>query len=125
MSVFQSAIDLQFGQLLALAGTVVTYRRGPQWSAVRMVPGGSEHDAAADDGTITRVKRKDWICRASDLVIGGVPILPERGDRIEETAGTRVYTYEVLPPSEGQEVYESPDPERKRYRIHTQLVQVA
>jgi hypothetical protein len=122
VSLFQSAIDLQFAQLLAMAGVDVVYRREAGAVGLRMVPGKSEQETADAYGSVTRVKLQDFLCRAADLVIG-VALTPERGDLIERTIRGKTYTYEVVPDA-GDEVFEAPDQDGNRFRIHTKLVKI-
>ena len=57
----------------------------------------------------------------TDLLLAGVPVLPERGDRIRETQGATTYVYEVMAPGK-EPHYRYSDPYRKTLRIHTKHV---
>lgn len=105
------------------ATSPVTYRRGDR--AVYDVPatiGRTEYQQDDGAGVITRAESRDFLILACDLVIDGMPALPETGDRIEETQGGTLFVYEVLPVGSMQPHYRYSDPYRQTLRIHTKLI---
>jgi len=66
---------------------------------------------------------RDFLIQAADLVLAGNPVLPERGDRIRETVGAKVYVFEVLAPGK-EPPWRWSDPFRKTLRIHTKEIAV-
>jgi len=64
---------------------------------------------------------RDFLLAAQDLVLGGRPTLPERGDQILETVNGQTRTYEVMAPGNEPE-WRWSDPHRTMLRIHTKLV---
>jgi hypothetical protein len=72
-------------------------------------------------GALLRIQTRDFLIAAVDLVLGGNPIVPQRGDRIVETQGSRTFIYEVSAPGDEPE-WRWSDPYRQTYRIHTQEV---
>mgnify|MGYP000511424066 CR=1 FL=1 len=62
-----------------------------------------------------------YLIAAADLVLSGVQTLPQRGDRVVETAGDQQLTHEVIAP--GQEpCWRYSDPYRTTLRIHSKLI---
>lgn len=105
------------------ATSPVTYRRGDR--VVPDVPatiGRTEYQQDDGAGVITRAESRDFLILAADLVLDGVRVLPEAGDRIEETQQGATYVYEVLPVSGMQPHYRHSDPYRTTLRIHTKLI---
>lgn len=105
------------------ATSPVTYRRGDR--VVPDVPatiGRTEYQQDDGAGVITRAESRDFLIRACDLVIDGMPVLPEPGDRIEEAQGGTLFVYEVLPVGNLEPHYRYSDPYRQTLRIHTKLV---
>ena len=76
-----------------------------------------------DDGTgiLERIESRDFLILAAALVLAGEVTLPQRGDRIKETSGDKVYIYEVLAPGR-EDCWRYSDPYRKTLRIHTKQV---
>ena len=66
---------------------------------------------------------RDFLISAADLMLAGTAVLPERGDRISETQGTKTLVYEVMAPG-GEPPWRWSDPHRKVLRIHTKQVEV-
>jgi hypothetical protein len=73
-------------------------------------------------GAEVRHVRRDFLVLADDLVLGGAKTLPERGDRIREAVGGKVYVHEVMGPGGNEPDWRYSDPYRKTLRIHTKLV---
>lgn len=99
----------------------ITYTRGA--SSVSILATVGRTIFRVDDGfqIFQRIESRDYIVDAADLVLDGSQVLPERGDRIEETANGATYTYEVMAPG-GEPHYRWSDREHNTLRIHTKLV---
>jgi hypothetical protein len=96
----------------------VTYQRAAESVTLNATVGRSVFQVVTADGLVEQVERRDYLVRASDLVLGGAMVLPEVGDRIRETIGTRVEVYEVM--GAGQEKhFRKSDPDGLTLRIHT------
>lgn len=77
-----------------------------------------------DDGAGAkfRLEIRDYLINADDLDFGDGPVLPKRGDRIEEiTIGGVVYTYEVMA-NRVDSHWRYSDPFRVTIRVHTKLI---
>jgi hypothetical protein len=72
-------------------------------------------------GALLRVESRDYLILAADLVLGGSPVLPQRGDRIRETDGPTTYIYEVMAPGE-EPHWRYSDAYRRTLRIHTKQI---
>jgi hypothetical protein len=80
--------------------------------------------ATADDGyggVRMEWTDRDFPIKAADLVLGSAPTLPERGDVIRETQGTKTFIYEVMAPGK-EPPWRWSDTYRKLLRIHTKQV---
>ena len=100
------------------ASRPVTYRRGEQDIALNATVGRSVFQVVAADGVVEQVERRDYLVRAVDLVLGGVVVVPQVGDRIRETVGAKVEVYEVM--GAGQEKhFRKSDVDGLTLRIHT------
>jgi hypothetical protein len=99
----------------------VVYRRGESSVVLPATVGRTQFERGDEYGTIIESEMRDYLCRAEDLVIDGVPVLPERGDQIEETAGDTTFAYEVMPLA-GEQPWRYSDPYRQTLRIHTRQV---
>lgn len=109
----------------ALLSRPVTYARGNSSVEVPATVGKTVFRLDARDGSgVIVVATRDYLVRATDLVLNGAPTLPRRGDQVRESDGDRVITHEVSSPggaSGGEWRYS--DPQRVTLRIHTQQIQ--
>ncbi len=99
----------------------VLYRRGEQSLEIAATIGQTIFEV--DDGTSAalRIESRDFLITAGELVLSGQAVVPQRGDRITESDGSRLYVYEVLAPGD-EPCWRYSDPYRRTYRIHTKLV---
>jgi hypothetical protein len=72
-------------------------------------------------GVLVRHESRDFLVLAADLVLAGVPVIPQRGDRIEETQGDATFVYEVSAPAK-EPCWRFSDAFRKTLRIHTKEI---
>jgi len=109
------------GQRARHLARLVTYRRDAE--SVELAATVGETVFRIDDGAgaLLRVESRDYLVTAADLVLGGSPAVPQRGDRIRETQGTRVFVYEVMAPGD-EPHWRWSDPYRTTLRIHTKQV---
>ena len=93
----------------------MTYVRGALSTVVKATIGRTAFKS--DDGQVVRVEYtdRDFLVLAADLALNGNLTLPERGDRIRETADGVVHTFEVLD-------WRYSDPYRRTYRLETKLL---
>ena len=71
------------------AGVSVTYTRNSSSVVIDAVPGTTMMETIDDQGSMVKVKVRDYRVLSSDLVISGQAIEPERGDQIS-TAPTQI-----------------------------------
>ncbi len=109
-------------QLRAHVAKEVTYRRGADEITVRATIGRTLLKLDDGYGGVRMVwTDRDYLIRAADLVLGGNPIQPQRGDQILEALGTQSHIYEVLAPGD-EPPWRWADPHRQMLRIHTKYV---
>ena len=113
-----TAINQSFTTLLAAAGIRVTYARGDANVTVLAVPGSTQYAESTGAGYIETSQTRDYLILATDLKIGGEPVLPERGDTITENVNGVDMVYPVASPG-GDRLYGYADPYRQVLRIHT------
>lgn len=99
----------------------VVYRRDSDSVTVSATVGKTEFEQDDGAGAIIQSQVRDYLIDTADLVLGGSAVLPERGDKIEETVGSEKFIYEVMPfGSEPHWRYS--DPYRETLRIHTKHI---
>ena len=99
----------------------VLYRRGTETVPVAATVGRTLFEQDDGAGSIVRTEVRDYLIDTADLLLGPTPVLPEKGDRIEETEGTNKFIYEVM--AIGKEPHwRYSDPYRQTLRIHTKHV---
>ena len=106
------------------ASRPVAYRRGADEVTVQATIGRTL--LKLDDGyggVRMEWTDRDFLIHAADLVLDGEPSLPERGDLIRETQGTRTFVYEVMAPGK-EPPWRWSDVFRKVLRIHTKQIGV-
>lgn len=99
----------------------VTYRRGDQSALVAATIGRTVFHVDDQYGAQIRSESRDYLILTTDLVVGASAILPQRGDQVRETVGSKVYVYEVLAPGD-EPCFRFSDPYRKTLRIHTKQI---
>ena len=97
----------------------VTYQRGASTVALQATVGRTVFRFDDHAGNVTRYVSRDFLVRASDLVLDGYPATPKRGDRIREPHGQRVMIHEVMAPGRDEPDWRYSDPDRQTLRIHT------
>ena len=97
---------------------MVVYSRGGQSIEIAAALGSTTFEVSDEYGVIEKWESRDFLIAAADLMLGGVTVTPQRGDRV--TAGVKVY--EVLAPGK-EHVYRPADPYRVTLRIHTKKVE--
>lgn len=110
-------------QLIGKESRTVLYRRGNQTRTLSAVVGKSEVQVEDHAGYLTRSFVRDFLIRPEDLILGGQTVLPEVGDRIEETVDGQTYIHEVLPLA-GAEAWRWSDPHRRLLRVHTRQLEI-
>jgi hypothetical protein len=121
MTAFSRAVEAMGETVRQVAGEPATYHRGSDSASIdKIVPG--ETGVQVDDrkGTTVRAKKRDWLIKASALVINEVAIKPAIGDRIKVTVADGLDVYEV---SElAGEVCRWWDRGKTTWRIHTRFM---
>ena len=100
------------------AASTVKYVRGSRSADLLATIGKTTFEVDDGCGVLVRHESRDFLVLAAALVLGGVPTIPERGDRVEETQGQRVFVYEVTAPGK-EPCWRYSDAFRKTFRIHT------
>ena len=119
----KTAIDYLHDQLKAHNSVTVTYRRVAATVSVSAIIGRTLFENE-DEYNVTREKIRDFLILQADLILSGSATTPQKGDQIDETRGSTVYTYAVLELN-GQPPYEDADDYHKAFRIHTKLIGTA
>ena len=98
----------------------VEYHRGAESVGLKATVGKTPFEVVSEFG-VEKTESRDFLIRTQDLVLGGQPTEPQRGDRVREAIGGEVVVFEVMAP--GQEpVWQYSDPNRKTMRVHTKHV---
>ena len=93
------------------------YQRGENSLRLQATIGKTIFETTDDYGRITKIESRDFLVRASDLVIGGQVTTPTTGDKIIEGG----FVYEVMNPA-GQPDWRYSDINRQTLRIHTKQI---
>ena len=101
----------------------VTYHRGENSVEVQATIGKWTFEIDDGMGVLEKIESRDFLILTADLVLAGEVIEPQRGDRIKEPSGDKVYVYEVLAPGK-EDCWQYSDLYRKTLRIHTKQVDV-
>jgi hypothetical protein len=104
------------------ATSTVQYVRGSQTAEVSATIGKTTFEVDDGYGVFVRSESRDFLVLADELVLDGVPVYPQRGDRIQETQGAAAFVYEVTAPGR-EPCWRFSDAFRKTLRIHTKQVE--
>ena len=105
------------------AASSVLYRRGSLTVPVQAAKGRTTFELTDTSGILITIESRDFLISAASLLLDDIPILPEIGDRIIETIGSKLHAYEVSNFGSEQS-YRFCDPYRYKLRIHTRYVGV-
>lgn len=108
-------------QAAAVSGNTLTYRRGnttvdltnKAWTGRTVFASNLEGGARIEFGD------RDYLIPVANLTALGEPTT---GDRISETIGSTVCTFEVMTPDTGEPSWRYSDQTRTVYRVHTKQV---
>ena len=109
-------------QRIAHMSRTVTYVRDALSAEVSAAIGRTVFEVVDAHGIIERVESRDFLIPAEQLVLANAETLPQRGDRIRESAGGAVYVYEIMAPG-AEPPWRYSDPYRKTLRVHTKHVE--
>ena len=120
MSLLAQGIEM-LRSALGGEGSSIVYRRGSSSITLTAMKGQSE-GVAEDSNGVVRMEYSDadFILAASELILGGSVVEPQRGDRIKHAADT----FEVFPLAK-EKCFRYSDPGKTVLRIHTKLVKKA
>jgi len=99
----------------------VTYQRGAATVELKAKLGRTQRPTQDQFGVQFTWEARDYIVHAADLVLDGVQVEPQEGDRIVETIGGKAVTFEVLP-GPGEPCFRFSDNYRIELRIHTKQI---
>ena len=122
-NLLQRGSDWLADQFKTHATVDVVYEQDAQQVTVKATIGRTVFELDNGHGVLERTESRDFLILGADLELGGLPVLPQRGDRIRETQGSKVYVYEVMAPGR-EPAWRWSDPYRKTLRIHTKQVRV-
>ena len=108
-------------QRTEFASRPVVYRRAAESVTLSATLGATTHEFEEVGGVLEQFTSRDFIVRASDLVLDGAAVTPQRNDRIEVTLNGTLSVYEVVAPT-GMECWKWSDPYKQAYRIHTKEI---
>ena len=100
----------------------VVYQRGQASVQVQATVGQTVFRIDDGYGGSVRVVQRDYLIRGEDLILDGDEILPQRGDRIREVQGNKVFVHEVMGPGGGEPDWRYSAPHRRTLRVHTKHV---
>lgn len=95
----------------------VVYVRGNSSLTVDATIGRTPFRVENFQGFLEHIESRDYLILTADITIG----LPEAGDKIQETVGEQVFSYEVMAPG-GEPCWRYSDSFRQTLRIHTKHV---
>jgi hypothetical protein len=108
--------------LTADVGRPVLYSRtvdgGTRSITFHAWPGRTIFSGLTEAGVSVQRSDRDYLFAAADLVLGGIPTTPMRGDRIEDDAGV----FELASPQTDEPVWRYSDQFRTVIRVHVQRV---
>lgn len=109
-------------QLKAHASSTVVYVRGANQASVSATIGRTLLKLEDGYGGVhMQWTDRDFLIAPTELILAGLPILPERGDIIRETKNGTTYLYEVMAPG-SEPPWRWSDPHRQLLRIHTKQI---
>ena len=99
----------------------VTYYRGVNSVTItNATKGQSRKEDVSTFGSYINTQNVDFIIAASEIVIDGSQVLPEKHDWIQwADANSVIWKFEVTPASDGDDFFQYEDPSQKYLRVFT------
>ncbi len=104
------------------ASRSVVYSRSTSTVALSATVGRTVHEVMNSLGLVIATESRDFLFPADNLVLGGVVVEPESGDRITDTQGSVDCVYEVMPFGPGSQTFRYSDADHTYIRVHTKEV---
>ncbi len=107
-------------QVAAVSGNTISYQRGVQSIDLTNIAwtGRTVFASNMDDAARIEFGDRDYLIPVANLTFGE----PQIGDRIAETVGSTIHTFEAMTPDTGEPAWRYSDQGRTVYRIHTKEV---
>lgn len=102
----------------------VTYCRGASQVTIDATKAKTDTQVVNAEGVEVRGQVDDWIIKPSELVIDGVTVFPQQGDRIRDTIDSQTVVYEVAKGPDGV-AWRYTDNFRLAIRVHTVRAAIA
>ena len=102
--------------------TSIVYARASDDVELNATMGRTYYQRADEEGFIRQVEARDFLIRREDLVINGLAVTPEDGDRITVTINGESRVYEVMSPP-GEPSHRFSDIYNRTLRVHTKHVE--
>ena len=120
MNLLANSVAVLNAGLKQVGGEAVTYRRGGEAIEQLVVVFTNPRNQGGGDVVPVSSREQDAIIWASDLQLGSVPWIPQRGDQIDRIdASGNKQTFDVLPRDQQQDqrCYRYTDASRQQYRV--------
>lgn len=114
-----AAVLAGFRALRAMQGVSAVYWRGTESVALTVVVGKSDHNVADAQGVVTTWQSQDVLLEASQLILGGARVEPDRGDTVRLTLNGADIVCRVQFPDPNRPAFKFSDPYRQILRVHT------
>lgn len=117
----QNGVTWLGSKLKTAAGVSITYTRGSYSVTITAACILNQYQIIDEEGFTTSVNSRDYLIHGAELILNGAAIAPRAGDRISETIGGVVNTFEVVPLGQLRE-YEPMDSDSVLLKVHTKKV---
>ena len=117
----QQGVDWLDEQREAHLSQPAVYQRGDESVEIAATLGSTSVEVTDDAGATVQTPQMDFIVSADALVLGGVAVTPQVGDRISVSSGGKTAVYEVLSLPDGRH-YRPCDGSGRMLRIHAKQV---
>jgi|SRR5699024_3795541 len=122
MSDFAKQIAKGLSSIRDIAGRQITYKRGGESLTLTAAVGDRNVDVATDYGVVEKVRVRQYLFSAKDLVLSNVKTQPQRGDLIVEIDAAVSRTYEITSPGGSVPDWQYSDAGRSTIRVFTRLI---
>jgi hypothetical protein len=120
--VIRDIAESLFDSVRSVAARSITYRRGALSTPLTVVPGVTQFQVTDDQQIVEEFRSRDFLILASELVLSGTRITPQRGDKIDESFAGTTERYEVMAPSKDQQPFRYSDAAKTILRVFTKQI---
>lgn len=123
MNIISAAVNAALAARDQLAGRLITIRDGDESVELRATTGESQFSHESSDALTTKLRTRDYLFAAADLILAAEVTEPAAGMEIDDTEEDGTATkWEIYAPGGSEPAWRYSDSHRTRIRVHAREI---